>query len=348
VLAVGNTTGAKNILVTAGDRIDAASAAALRLGVAAATSVAIGATTIPVSMPGWLNVGTAALAVAQGDFSAGVSAGQCQFEFDQSERTLSILPVVSTDTCTLILGVGSLGSLRIRSEAPVANEVEIIGLGAGGQGTHPKFYGGSPAGTPGAAGLHGGDVTVSGGDAVDSNGGDVTATGGRCSVFGGPDVLGATMVIGGASTGGTRGGNVTILGGVNSDGFATARPAGPATAVAGAGAGTGDGGDLILMSGANTGTGTAGNVVLGSGATGGTDGTVTIGGTNARRVNVGRSAGLLGFYGAAAVVQSLPYGRTAPAVGTRTLLSSASATPTNTNNVLAAVICDLQAIGLIG
>lgn len=56
----------------------------------------------------------------------------------------------------------------------------------------------------------------------------------------------------------------------------------------------------------------------------------------------------VGFYGTAPVAQSAAYTRNATVVEDRTLLASASATTINNNNVLAALIADLQALGLIG
>ncbi len=56
----------------------------------------------------------------------------------------------------------------------------------------------------------------------------------------------------------------------------------------------------------------------------------------------------LGFYGTTPAAQSAAYSRAATIVEDRALLASASATATNNNNVLAALIADLQAIGLIG
>lgn len=56
----------------------------------------------------------------------------------------------------------------------------------------------------------------------------------------------------------------------------------------------------------------------------------------------------LGLYGVTPVAQSAAYTRNATVVEDRTLLASASATATNNNNVLAALIADLQALGAIG
>ena len=56
----------------------------------------------------------------------------------------------------------------------------------------------------------------------------------------------------------------------------------------------------------------------------------------------------VGFYGTAPVAQSAAYTRDATVVEDRTLLASASATTINNNNVLAALIADIQATGLLG
>ncbi len=56
----------------------------------------------------------------------------------------------------------------------------------------------------------------------------------------------------------------------------------------------------------------------------------------------------IGFYGTAPAAQSAAYTINATAVEDRTLLASASATTLNNNNVLAALLADLQAIGLLG
>lgn len=56
----------------------------------------------------------------------------------------------------------------------------------------------------------------------------------------------------------------------------------------------------------------------------------------------------VGFYTTAPVSQSAAYSRAATIVESRALLASVSATVTNNNNVLAALIADLQATGLIG
>ncbi len=60
------------------------------------------------------------------------------------------------------------------------------------------------------------------------------------------------------------------------------------------------------------------------------------------------SASTIGLYGVAEVAQSAAYTRNAAIVEDRTLLASASATALNNNNVIAALIADLQALGAIG
>jgi hypothetical protein len=56
----------------------------------------------------------------------------------------------------------------------------------------------------------------------------------------------------------------------------------------------------------------------------------------------------LGFFGTSPAAQPAAYTRTATIVEDRTLLASASATAINNNNVLAALIADLQSLGVIG
>lgn len=62
----------------------------------------------------------------------------------------------------------------------------------------------------------------------------------------------------------------------------------------------------------------------------------------------GATSDLIGLYGVTGVAQAAAYTRTATIVEDRTLLASASATTINNNNVLAALIADLQALGAIG
>lgn len=67
---------------------------------------------------------------------------------------------------------------------------------------------------------------------------------------------------------------------------------------------------------------------------------------NGTNLITGNATGL-GFFGVTPAVQPAAYTRNATVVEDRTLLASASATVTNNNNVLAALIADLQSLGLI-
>jgi hypothetical protein len=314
----------------------------------------------PVLITGWLNVGPTSLATASGDFAAGDSASESQLHFDAASSVLSLLPVTATDNAALFVGIGSAasarGSIWIRSESATANDAEFRGLdgGSSGVGTELLFRSGSPTGTPGPGeGTQGGDVELFGADGGDDvsggNGGGIDMRGGVAARFGGANQEGAIFTLGGATS--SRGGHALLISGDGSDGFASgSKIAGTTNVFAGdAGpTGGGRGGDISILSGFATGAGTGGNVTFQSDSAGGANGDVTFGGTNAKEVNVTHSSGLLGFYGVAAVGQSAAYTRTATIVGSRVLASSASASPTNTNNVLAAVIQDLQALGLIG
>jgi len=160
------------------------------------------------------------------------------------------------------------------------------------------------AGTPGAAGGAGGIVAVVGGL------GDTNGAGGAITVIGGggagTGAGGATTLKGGDSgTGSTgNGGAATVQGGAATStagaggavavtgGLGTTTGAGGAiTITAGAGGTTGDGGAITITSGASGGASdTAGLVAIDTGSkTGGTDASITIGGTNALGVNIGRA-----------------------------------------------------------
>jgi hypothetical protein len=348
--AGANETGGTNLLVTVGDRIDAASAGVLNIGTVTATSVVIGAS--PVSIPGRLAVGPTALATTDGDFAAGDPANESELVFDESERTLSLLPVTTSDDCVMRVGETGAGTGRFTATTNGTSLVTLraINGGSGGSGNPLAIRGGDP----GAFGSNiGGEINMFAGDGesdgvASRNGGTVSMAGGVASIFGSPDTLGATFVLSGGAVSPNRGGNGFLTGGNGSDGFSTGRPGGSASVIGGTAGAGGDGGDLFFFSGGNTGGGTAGDVTLDAGGTGTVLNNIFIGNTNADEVSFGRSAGLHGFFGAPAVARSAAYSRTAAVVGTRMLSSSAAATPTNTNNVLAAVIQDLQAIGLIG
>ena len=62
---------------------------------------------------------------------------------------------------------------------------------------------------------------------------------------------------------------------------------------------------------------------------------------------VDTSTTAIGFFGTTPAVQAAAYTRNAAVVEDRTLLASASATVVNKNNVLAALIADLQSYGLL-
>ena len=72
------------------------------------------------------------------------------------------------------------------------------------------------------------------------------------------------------------------------------------------------------------------------------------GGLNCLAVREVGAVPQIGFYGTTPAPQSAAYSRAATIVESRALLASASATTVNNNNVLAALIADLQALGLLG
>jgi len=59
-------------------------------------------------------------------------------------------------------------------------------------------------------------------------------------------------------------------------------------------------------------------------------------------------ADLIGFYGVTPTAQSVAYSRAATVVESRALLANASATAANNNALLAALIADLQSLGVLG
>jgi hypothetical protein len=68
-LALGDTTSGQNILISSGDKIDAATAVPLVLGSATATSVVVGASDVATNIPGWSNIGTPNAASGLGDLN---------------------------------------------------------------------------------------------------------------------------------------------------------------------------------------------------------------------------------------------------------------------------------------
>ena len=156
----------------------------------------------------------------------------------------------------------------------------------------------------GASGTSGAVVIAGGANGNDANGvgglvsltggeGIGTEKGGAASLVGGnPGDTGDggdAIVTGGASTIGPSGtaGAAIITGGANAN---TADGAGGlASVTGGAGKGTGNGGATSLVGGAVTGSGTAGAVNIDGGlSSAGTEGSITIGTTNAEAVTVGR------------------------------------------------------------
>lgn len=101
---------------------------------------------------------------------------------------------------------------------------------------------------------------------------------------------------------------------------------------------SGAGKNLNIRAGDTTDGGANGGDTIIDGSFGGTPGNVLL----------IPNRGGISFFGVGAVGQSAAYTLNAVAVPNRTLLASASATTLNNNNVLAAIIADLQATGLLG
>jgi hypothetical protein len=112
--------------------------------------------------------------------------------------------------------------------------------------------------------------------------------------------------------------------------------------------GTKTGGSVLVEGGAASGVGTnVGGSVAIDGGSGATAGDVNIGTTNAANVNICSASTDLGFFGVSAAPRAAAYTRAAVVVESRALLANASATAANNNAVLAALIADLQAYGLL-
>lgn len=143
-------------------------------------------------------------------------------------------------------------------------------------------------GGTGDTGYAGGPVTLTGGTgATTGNGGALTLTGGTPGATSGTG--GAVTIVGGGSAAGTNytGGAVSVTGGAGKG----SGSGGAASLVGGVSGATGTGGALTLTSGASVGaSGTAGAVAIDCGAaTGGTAGAITIGGSNAGSITLGKS-----------------------------------------------------------
>lgn len=161
---------------------------------------------------------------------------------------------------------------------------------------------------------------------------------------------------------GSSGGAFLVTGGVGGAALASTNDGGPGgefTVVGGVGgaAATGQtagvGGALSFTAGAagsaTGGTGAAGgafSIDAGAGTGAAANGDITIGGTNADNVNIGRSGGNIGFYGVTAVAQSSAY--TPTNVTTDRTYDANSTTVAELADVLGTVIADLQATGILG
>ncbi len=113
------------------------------------------------------------------------------------------------------------------------------------------------------------------------------------------------------------------------------------------GTGVKQGGNVLMVAGAaNNGTDTGGDATVraGNATTGGR--VLLQDGGSGTVVEVDDTG--LGLFGATPVAQSAAYTRNATIVEDRTLLQSSAATAINNNNVLAALIADLQAVGILG
>lgn len=204
--------------------------------------------------------------------------------------------------------------------------------GAGGGGGSLLIASGDGGSDAGSNGGSGGTANLQGGQGANSAGTGTSGSGGTISVTGGVGGAGSGPV------GGSAGGQASLRGGDGGNGDAADTGAGGAVEVAGGAAGTGgngaSGGGVVIEAGIKSG--------------GASDGDITIGVTTANNIDIGHANAKIGFYGATAVVQSAAYTRNATIVEDRTLLASASATTVNNNNVLASLISELQALGLIG
>lgn len=219
-----------------------------------------------------------------------------------SKRTTTIAGSVTADDIT-----GSDATLTVTGKAGAAGSAGgtvPITAGAGhtnGAGGAAGITGGAGAGT-GA----GGAVNLTGG----ASGAGATGNGGAFAVVGGAasstnGAGGAGTVTGGAGAGTGAGGAIGVAGGASGAGatgnggagslvggaaLSTNGNGGAAAVTGGVATGTGTGGAVAITSGASAGaTGTAGAVAIDCGAaTGGTAGAITIGGTNAGSITMGK------------------------------------------------------------
>lgn len=231
VLATGNTTGANDVIVSAGQVVR---------GVDAATGTAL-----------TLRAGTSSGAFIAGPTTA-ISGGAGS-------------PTGDGGTLSLTGGAGGTDINQTQSGGLVSITGGLGGFGPGGGVTITGGFGQDADG--GAITVTGGDsfqnaggnVSIIGGPGPDG-GGNLTLRGGNSSAaFGG-----AVSILGGTPTDGV-GGAVTITG---ANGVGTNRAGGAVTIICGAAVGNANGGAFALTAGSGGSTGTGGDVTLTSGAGG--------------------------------------------------------------------------------
>lgn len=199
-----------------------------------------------------------------------------------AKRTTAIAGSVTADDIT-----GSDATLTISGLAAAQGGSVPIAGGASSTGSNAGGAVSLTGGTGGAAGA-GGAASVVGGIPVSGNaaGGTGTFSGGAGS---GTGAGGAVTSKGGASGSGAtgNGGAYTAGGGAA---LSTAGTGGAASLTGGVATGTGVGGAVTITSGASGGaSGTAGALAIDTGsAAGGTGAGITIGGTNATSITLGK------------------------------------------------------------
>ena len=282
--AAGNGTGVGGAVTLSGG------ASAGATGTAGAASIDAGAATGGTGAA--VNVGvTNASTVNIGGGSTTININAAQLTASAAELNALDITAAGTAQASKALVVNSdidISTLRnvsmtgIMTAAAIASADASLGIdgkaGAGGGAGGAVATAGGVGHTNGA----GGAVSETGGA------GAGTGAGGDATLSGGMSGAGATGNGGAAST---LGGNANSTDGTG----------GAATLRGGEGTGTGTGGLATIAGGASAGaTGVAGSVAIDAGAaTGGTGGTVTIGGTNATAVSVGRSGQTVNLKGTA-------------------------------------------------
>ena len=295
-LAVGNTTGGTDLIVTSGDAIDAATAVPLVLGPSAATAVTIGASGTAVGVVGRLNVGTTTSAATQGDFAAGLTgSGNSVLSFDQSTKILSLLPTDDATVCTFQLGQNNVGGITMFTSTATSGGTVVIEASGGSTsavGATIRLRGGL-----GDSASGGGSVGIFGANAQSPNTGEIAGLvdirGGISVRSTGTDVPGARIIVGGGegslAGGNNTSGDLTMYGGGQDASGINVR--GGDVILGGGATTTNTGGTLTLVGGrASSTSGTKGSVIIDAGP-GHVDailGTIDIGITNAGAINIAR------------------------------------------------------------